>query len=644
MIALASRRLGRVEKGQPLLLGANKVECGYNFAVEASEDSEVALLLYKKRGTAAPVEIVFPKEFRTGRVWALKLSDVSLKDYEYNYRIDGEIVQDPYAYGIRGREHFGAPYDPEREVRCRFLMEDASGWGDESAPDIGYENMILYKLHVRGYTKLARKAVSHKGTFLGLTEMIPYWKELGINTIELMPAYEFCEVPAGKQEKVSEHIKTRRRENVVNYWGYTPGFYFSPKSAYCSTREPDQEFRYLIRELHKNGIACIMEFYFPEETDNLMALRALQFWRAFYHVDGFHVLGGGVNREMLLRDGILSGAKLIFQGFDFDHYYRGKNPGRRCGAESNMNFLQDMRRFLKSDEGMVEAAAWHIRHNSENHGVINYMVCQDGFTMNDLVSYNYKHNEANEEGNQDGSSYNYSWNCGIEGPSRKVSVRQMRERQMKNAFLMMLLSQGVPMIYNGDEFGNSQGGNNNAYCQDNATGWIDWKGLARNRGLYEFVKDALTFRKEHPVLHMPVELKGVDYLTKGFPDVSLHGERAWYLSYENTSRLLGLMYYGAYAKEEEDKEASQDDFIYVGYNFHWENRSLALPNLPEGMCWKKIADTSLHGQGFHVEDEGEYKKSIEIGPRAIVVLLGRQEAEKDAFVAPVAALQDDHEA
>ena len=232
----------------------------------------------------------------------------------------------------------------------------------------------------------------------------------------------------------------------------------------------------------------------------------------------------------------------------------------------------------------------------------------------------------------------------MEGPTRKVSVRQMRERQIKNAFLMMLLSQGVPMIYHGDEFGNSQSGNNHAYCQDNATGWTDWKGLSRNQGLREFVKDAIVFRKAHPVLHMPVELKGVDYLTKGFPDVSLHGERAWYLSYENTSRLLGMMYYGAYAREKEDLEAAEDDFIYIGYNFHWENRSLALPNLPEGMCWKKIADTSLHGTGFCLEEEEEYKKSIEIGPRAIVVLLGRQEAEKDAIMAPVAALQDHHEA
>lgn len=181
---MASRRLGRVEKGQPLILGANKMEGGYNFAVEASEDSEVSLLLYKKRGAAAPVEIVFPKDFHTGRVWALKLCSASLKEFEYNYKIDGEIVQDPYAYGLHGREHFGVPYDPEKEVRCRFLNENVSGWENETAPAVEYENMILYKLHVRGYTKLARKMVSHKGTFLGLTEMIPYWKELGINAID----------------------------------------------------------------------------------------------------------------------------------------------------------------------------------------------------------------------------------------------------------------------------------------------------------------------------------------------------------------------------------------------------------------------------------------------------------------------------
>lgn len=230
-VALASRRLGRVEKGQPLILGANKMEGGYNFAVEASEDSEVSLLLYKKRGAAAPVEIVFPKDFHTGRVWALKLCSASLKEFEYNYKIDGEIVQDPYAYGLHGREHFGVPYDPEKEVRCRFLNENVSGWENETAPAVEYENMILYKLHVRGYTKLARKMVSHKGTFLGLTEMIPYWKELGINAIELMPAYEFCEVPINKPKEGSEHIKTRRKENASELLGLCIRLLFQPEEC-----------------------------------------------------------------------------------------------------------------------------------------------------------------------------------------------------------------------------------------------------------------------------------------------------------------------------------------------------------------------------------------------------------------------------
>ena len=233
-VALASRRLGRVEKGQPLILGANKMEGGYNFAVEASEDSEVSLLLYKKRGAAAPVEIVFPKDFHTGRVWALKLCSASLKEFEYNYKIDGEIVQDPYAYGLHGREHFGVPYDPEKEVRCRFLNENVSGWENETAPAVEYENMILYKLHVRGYTKLARKMVSHKGTFLGLTEMIPYWKELGINAIELMPAYEFMEI--SRQKEPEGLVSTKGKKDEVNYWGYGNGLYFAPKRSYCATK------------------------------------------------------------------------------------------------------------------------------------------------------------------------------------------------------------------------------------------------------------------------------------------------------------------------------------------------------------------------------------------------------------------------
>ena len=276
---------------------------------------------------------------------------------------------------------------------------------------------------------------------------------------------------------------------------------------------------------------------------------------------------------------------------------------------------------------MVGAAAYRIRRNPDSYAVINYMASQDGFTLNDVVTYNYRHNEANQENNQDGSSYNYSWNCGVEGPSRKMNIRQMRERQVRNAFLMMLLSQGVPMIYGGDEIGNSQNGNNNAYCQDNSVGWIDWKGLKKNEALFEFVKNAIAFRKEHPILHIPGKLHGVDYQTRGLPDVSLHGERAWYLNSENTSRLLGILYCGAYAKR---ADGSADESVYIACNFHWEDRVLALPNLAGNKKWKKVIDTSaMKENGFFHEDGKEYKKKLEIAPRTIVVLLAVEEEKKD---------------
>ena len=450
--------------------------------------------------------------------------------------------------------------------------------------------------------------------------MIPYWKELGVNTLELMPAYEFPEVPPVKQEEEKEYITDRKESGRVNYWGYASGYYLSPKRAYCTADNVQNEVRDFIKALHKAGMECIMEFYFPGETNPFAALRALQFWKTYYHIDGFHIQGEGVPAELILKDGILSDTKIMIEGYDFSGFYGGKEPKKRVLAEYNRSFLEDMRRFLKSDEGMTEGALWHVRKNSGFHGVVNFMTCQDGFTLHDLVSYNYKHNEENGENNEDGSSYNYSWNCGTEGNTRKLAVRQMRERQMRNAFLMMILSQGTPMIYAGDETGNSQEGNNNAWCQDNPVGWTDWKGLKRNASLFAFVKNALAFRADHPILHMSKELKGTDYLAKGFPDVSFHGERAWYVSYENTSRLFGVMYYSAY--EEEEKE----EFIYVGYNFHWEERSLALPNLPEGYSWKKVADTGdLKEGGKFLPSEEEYKKAVTAAPRTIVVLTGRQE-------------------
>lgn len=610
-----------VRPGYPLILGANKMAEGYNFALEIPKEKKVSLLLYYKNSEDPSIEIPFGEETETGNVKALLLKGFKAKDYEYNFSVDGKIVQDPYAYRILGREQFGMPVDEEHvhKVRCGFLSDKLYDWEGDTAPAIGYEDMILYKLHVRGYTRQAKLSPGKRGTFCGLAEMIPYLQELGINAVELMPAYDFWEVPPVEE---NSGMVSPKKDKKLNYWGYLPGFYFAPKRSYCASREPEREFRDLVKSFHKAGMECMMEFYFPKEVSPFAVLRVLQFWKLFYHVDGFHLLGEGIPVNLLLRDGLLSDTKLMLNNVPVWEIPEENLASGRYLAEYNPGFLQDMRRFLKSDEGMLQAVSYRIKENFNTHGVIHYMACQDGFTLADTVSYNYKHNEDNGENNQDGSSFNYSWNCGVEGPSRRSTVRMSRERQMRNAFLMLLLSQGVPMIYGGDEIANSQDGNNNAYCQDNPIGWIDWKGLKKQEKLLAFVKDAIAFRKEHPVLHQGKELKGVDYLAKGFPDISFHQERAWYCSYENTSRLLGVMYCGAYG---EKRDGTSDEPIYVAYNFHWENRRIALPNLPAGTVWKKVMDTYEDFKGFH-ESEESYQRNIEIRPRTIVVLLGRQEA------------------
>ena len=629
---MAESRKMKTEKGLALVPGANPLADGCNFAVEVPEDSRASLILYKKRSAKPYVEIPFTEENRTGNVYAMYIPDFDLKEYEYNFLINGKVYTDPCAYRILGRERFGAEVGTNpHKVRGGFLKKEVFDWENDKNPAIPYHEMILYKLHVRGYTKANRTITGTKGTFQALEEMIPYWKELGINTIELMPAYEFMESGTCKNSESEKMVSEKHTQGRVNFWGYMYGYYFAPKRSYCATDDPEKEFKIFIKKLHQAGIACIMEMYFPRECNPVTALRALQFWKLYYHVDGFHVLGEGVSAKLLMHDGVLSDTRLMFHDFDESQIRKKKKPEDKCIAQYNPGFLQDMRRFLKSDEDMVSAAAYHIRRNPNTYAVINYMACQDGFTMNDMVTYNYRHNEANQENNHDGSSYNYSWNCGVEGPSRRLQIRQMRERQIRNAFLMVLLSQGVPMIYGGDEFGNSQNGNNNAYCQDNQVGWIDWKALKKNESLFQFVKNAIAFRKEHPILHVPGEMYGVDYQTRGLPDVSLHGERAWYMNSENTSRLLGIMYCGAYAHR---ADGSEDASIYVAYNFHWEDRIFALPNLAGYRKWKKVIDTSaVKENGFLEQEQETYSKKLKVTPRTIVVLMAVEEEKKDASVA-----------
>ena len=386
-----------------------------------------------------------------------------------------------------------------------------------------------------------------------------------------MPVYEF-------QEDMGSYR---------NYWGYGTGYYFAPKAAYAAFDDAQTELKDLVKACHKAGIEVVLEMPFTEKILPQTALECLRFYLLEYHVDGFVVNPYNVPWDSLNADPILKGAKIF---------------------KKEEGFQNSMRRFLKGDEGMVREVIRQLCRRTPEDGCCNYITSHTGFTLCDLVSYDGKHNEANGERNQDGPDYNYSWNCGTEGPSRKRSVMTLRKNQMKNAFLLLLLSQGTPCILAGDEFGNTQDGNNNVYCQDNETAWLNWGRQKSYEDLFRFVKRLIALRKFNPVFHQRQALLGLDRTACGIPDVSYHGESAWQVQDAVVSRQLGVLY------------SWEDTFWFVAYNMHWEAHEFALPALKKEMKWYQVAGTE------EVPDEAEClkeQKMIEVKARTIILLQGR---------------------
>lgn len=615
-----------VKKGNYQRLGVTKEEDGINFAVAVAGSHEVKLVLYKKGSPHIAQELPFPKEHLIGDILAIKVCGLRWSEYEYNYWSDGQIFQDPYAQLIVGREHFGEAVSLEDgdTIRCGFAFETYD-WMEDTNPQIPYQEIISYQLHVRGFTRHNGSKVRHKGTFMGLQEKIPYLRELGINQVKLMPAYEFDEIKKLHAQMSMSYEMRQEEMPRVNYWGYEAGNYFAPKKSYGASKDVIREFKDLVRTMHANGMEVIMEFYFPNQINPRLIMDCLTFWVTNYHIDGFHILADQVLCNMLAKDPLLSRTKIMAVYFPTEEFYSEPPfPEYENLAECNDGFLIDIRRFLKGDEDQLNQFTYRIRRNPAGRGIINYITNHDGFTLMDLVSYDEKHNEANGEQNRDGSSYNYSWNCGVEGKSRKKKILDLRMKQIKNAFLLLLLSQGTPMLLAGDEIGNSQEGNNNPYCQDNEISWVDWNLNKKNQEILQFVKDVIAFRKRHKILHMPYELRVMDTVSCGYPDVSYHGSRAWYGAFEHTNRQVGVMYCGFYAGE--------DIFLYTAYNMHWVEHEFALPHLPENLDWYTAIDTGK-SDGNCVYEEGsepllEVQNIFTVLPRTIVVLIGRAK-EKD---------------
>ena len=544
-----------------------------NFSVAVPEGQTCELIIYKKGARASEFSQEMPYSDVAGNLHFLSVVLEQPEDYEYCYKIGGKIVPDPYGKAFSGREHWSVSKGKEkRKLRTR-IVTDTFDWEKSQFPHLKKEDVIAYSLHVRGFTKHSSSGVAHKGTFDGVTEKLPYLQKLGINQIHLMPVYEFDE-----------------NQRHVNYWGYGKAYFFAPKASYAAG-DPVNEMKSLVRQMHLAGIEVILEMPFTEGTTFSMILDCLRYWVMQYHVDGFIVNPYICNPDELAKDPVLAKSKIL-----------KKEDG----------FQNVMRRFLKGDEGMIRDVICQLKNQDTQ--LYNYIASHNGFTLCDVVSYDGKHNEANGENNLDGPDYNYSWNCGAEGNSRKKAVNELRKNQIFNAFFLLLFAQGMPCILSGDEFMNTQKGNNNAYCQDNLISWLDWNQLSRQEELYTFVCRLIALRK---ACMKQTAKKSEDTMGRsGIPQISYHGEDAWQMPAGRASRQLGVFYH---------EESTEKDF-YIAYNMHWLSHSFALPSLPKGMEWVCIAGTK---EGVLDEKEAVpvKDKKVQLEERTIKVFVGRQAKE-----------------
>lgn len=612
---------------QPYPLGAHVGDGGVRFSF-VSRSEACGILLYDRQTGILSEKIPFAREDRVGNVYCRTVEGIDTKECTYLFYEDDRLIPDSRGRVFPKKVSFGRERTAE-DMKAGFLTEEFD-WGDDRPPRIPYSQAVGYCLHVRGFTRHSSSKVEHRGTFAGIKEKIPYLKEIGVTTLELQPAYEFMEIPLredplgedplreGRNPAGTLVLDGSRERNApggeMNYWGYKEGYYYAPKAAYAASSDAAGEFRELVKALHENRMELVMQFYFPDEAKRSEILDILCFWMLEYHVDGFHLLGGNLPVDMLAKDDALADTKLWYYGFDTDKLYkRNEQPPCPHLAEYNDAWYYDMRRFLKGDGNMLGGALYHMRHIPQKAGRIHYMSNYSGFTLADMVSYDYKHNEANGEENRDGSDYNCSWNCGDEGTTRRHSVRQLRLRQIKNAMCFILLSQSTPLIFMGDEFGNSQKGNNNPYCQDNAVTWLDWRGIERNARLHAFWKMLVRFRQDNPILRPGKEHRLMDYIACGYPDLSYHGQYAWRPETEGNYRHIGIMLCAKYAGFQ---GSCGNAFLYLAINMHWETRSLALPKLPKGMNWELAFSTQEEST-----EDGEEKDALlrQVPPRSIAV-------------------------
>ena len=727
MIAMDEVSGYRIRPGLYELNGATALPGAVNFTLHSHGATSVELLLFHRKENTPYATLKFPESYRIGDVYAMIVFGLNIEDFEYGYHIDGpyapekglifdrnRVLLDPYAKAVTGQSEWGKKPGPDAFYKARVVRNDFD-WGTDKNPLIPMDDLIIYELHVRGFTMHASSGVKNRGTFDGLREKIPYLKELGINAVELMPIFEFDEM---------RDDRSVDGKQLIDYWGYNPISFFAPNTSYAASREYNREgseLKKLIKELNDNGIECFLDVVYNHTAEQgeggpfisfkgldnnvyyilspdgkyynfsgcgntlncnhpvvqQMILDSLRYWTVTYHIDGFRfdlasILGRNqdgspMNNPPLLQnlafDPILANVKLIAEAWDAGGLYQvGTFPAWKRWAEWNGKYRDDMRNFLKGDLSLFKTAADRITGSTDiydpasrgHKASVNFLNCHDGFTLWDMYTYSRKHNHENGWNNTDGSDDNRSWNCGEEGETDDPRIMFLRRKLAKNAMAVLLMSRGTPMFLAGDEFLNTQYGNNNAYCQDNEVSWLNWHRKRENEDHWNFTKHMIALRRAHPIIRKKygaVDLENVpdgqrkcdSIQGQSYPDVITHEQEKQGhgdLISEETRQRSGknhlpeeLQQYNSLTLGEQDRKYSEDqlsgektqgsgfedikvmlpqddshvlrimysgrnadntdnDFVCLAVNVYWEAQLCRLPELPQGYRWEISADTS----------------------------------------------------
>lgn len=567
-------------KGKNYPLGVTVLKEGVQFALET--DSEKAGVELIDKETNESYKIPFDVNEKTGKICSIIIKNLDIKRYDYRFYNNKNFFVDPYANKVLGNENFGVK-DENYSLKGAFVSHDSYDWEDDKRPHVSYKDTIMYLLHVRGFTAHSSSKVKHKGTVQGIIQKIPYLKDLGVTSLELMPSYEFEEyvIPPKKLSKIAPFENPKK----INYWGFKDGFYYAPKSSYC-IGDAVTAFKDFVKEMHKAGLEVIMQFYFPNNVEAWKKIDVLRFWLVNYHIDGFHLKGDNIPIHVILSDPIFADTKIFYdyipenEVFKYDEVVKEKFLYNYSDS-----YMYNMRKVLKGDEDILKDLVYYTRFVPEKSATVNFFTNYYGFTLNDLVSFDRKHNEPNGENNRDGADFNNSWNCGVEGKTRKPQIMSLRKRMIKNAIFLLMFSKGTPLITAGDEFMRTQNGNNNPYCIDDETTYVNWNLNSSNKEIYEFTKEMIKLRKDSLNGILQREFSMLDRQKIGYPDMSYHQEEAWKAELYSYNRHLGIMY--------SDFDSSNDEITltYVAYNFYWKDIEFSLPFVPDNHRWQEILST-----------------------------------------------------